>query len=215
MKVYPAIALIEYSDIPMGILCSDAMVKHSPISMIKTGTVSRGKFLILIGGSVASVEEAYEEGVNRGKSFLLDSLFLPDVHRQVYDALLGNRTGCIGDGIAVFETKTVATVIRSSDAAVKSADVDIIETRMADSLGGQAFTIFTGKVGDLESAIRIAQRSAEEFNALCSYSIIPKLHPEIAKQIDVSTRFSKIESLFIKDGEINNVIGKGDRNSDT
>ncbi|MFQ5584163.1 MAG: BMC domain-containing protein [Calditrichia bacterium] len=50
MKIYPAIALIEISNIAAGIKVGDAMLKKSPIALLKTGTVSRGKYLVLVGG---------------------------------------------------------------------------------------------------------------------------------------------------------------------
>ena len=87
MKKYPAIALIELSSIAKGILAVDAMLKCAPISLIKSGTVSKGKFLILIGGSVASVELAFKEGIKKGDSTVVDCVHLPDIHPQVHDAM--------------------------------------------------------------------------------------------------------------------------------
>ena len=39
------------------------MLKKAPITVIKSGTVHNGKYLVLIGGSVASVEESYTKGL--------------------------------------------------------------------------------------------------------------------------------------------------------
>ena len=215
MKKYPAIALIEFSSIAIGIKSSDSMVKRAPITMLKAGTVSKGRFLILIGGSVASVEEAYTEGLSIGEGSIVDSVILPNVHIQVHNAILGDRLLCRGDGIAVFETRSVASVIRCADAAIKGANVDIIEMRLADALGGKAFVLFTGKVEDLESAISIAKESVVHHNIWVDDTIIPRVDRGIAQQIDETTRFAKSKSLLIEDGEIENVIGKSDRDSDS
>ena len=58
MKKYPAIAIVELASIADGIYCTDALLKKAPIAMIKSGTVSHGRYLIVIGGSTASVEES-------------------------------------------------------------------------------------------------------------------------------------------------------------
>ena len=94
MDRYPEIALIEYSSIATGIYCGDAMVKRAPITVLKSGTVHQGKFLVLIGGSVAAVEESYEEGLAMGGDSVVDKVFLPFVHTQVHDAILGKRQPC-------------------------------------------------------------------------------------------------------------------------
>ncbi|MCB0292244.1 MAG: BMC domain-containing protein, partial [Calditrichaeota bacterium] len=89
MKPHPSIAFIELSNTAAGIYCADAMVKRSPIALLKSGTVSRGKYLVLIGGSVAAVDEAYREGLQVAGEDCLDAMILPDVHPQVYAAMLG------------------------------------------------------------------------------------------------------------------------------
>ena len=80
MKQQDALALIELDSIPAGILTADAMLKEAPIAVLKSGTVHNGKYLILIGGSVAAVGMAFAKGMSRGQDYLLDAVFLPDIH---------------------------------------------------------------------------------------------------------------------------------------
>ena len=62
----PALALVEFGSIAAGIHAADGMIKRAPIYLIKTGTVQPGKYLVLIGGEVADVEEALAEGRDLG-----------------------------------------------------------------------------------------------------------------------------------------------------
>jgi len=78
--IEPALALVEFSSIAAGILAADAMVKRAPIDTIKTGTVQPGKYLVLIGGMVADVEESVAAGREVGASAVVDYLLLPQVH---------------------------------------------------------------------------------------------------------------------------------------
>ncbi|RQW02218.1 BMC domain-containing protein, partial [candidate division KSB1 bacterium] len=121
MKKYPAIALIEFSSIAAGVMAGDAIIKKAPISMLKTGTVSRGKYLVLIGGSTASVEESFKEGLNVGASAVVDKVFLPDVHPQVLDAMMGERKKVIYESFGIIETTSIAATIEAADAAIKGA----------------------------------------------------------------------------------------------
>ena len=72
MKKYPSIALLEISGIATGIYCADAMIKCAPITVLKSGTVHNGKYLILIGGSLASVEEAFYKGLTSSGDEIID-----------------------------------------------------------------------------------------------------------------------------------------------
>jgi microcompartment protein CcmL/EutN len=51
-----ALALLEFESVAAGILASDLMVKRAPIALLRCGTIHPGRFLVLVGGSVASTE---------------------------------------------------------------------------------------------------------------------------------------------------------------
>ena len=190
MKKYPAIALIEFSSIASGVVASDAMIKKAPISMIKTGTVSRGKYLVLIAGSVASVNESFKEGLEVGKDIVVDKVFLPDVHPDVVKAILGTRTNVTKEAFGTIETASVAATIEAADAGIKGAMVNIVEIRLADALGGKAFVMFNGKVEDIEAAIEIGVNAVSNKSLWRNTSIISSIHNELAKEIDGTTRFA-------------------------
>ena len=193
MKKYPAIALIEFGSIAAGVTAGDAMIKKAPISLFKSGTVSRGKYLVLIGGSVASVEESFTEGLVVGKEFLVDKVLLPDVHPEVIAAILGNRTTVTKEAFGLLETASVAATIQAADAGIKGAEVLIVEIRLADALGGKAFVMFNGKVEDVEAAIEIGMSTIKNEALWRNKTVIPALHRELAKEIDGTTRFSAAE----------------------
>ena len=193
MKTYPAIALIEFSNISTGIEAGDAMIKKAPISMLKAGTVSRGNYLVLIGGSVASVEESFKEGLTVGAEGVIDKVLLPDVHQQVLQAIAGAKKRVQLEALGVIETASVAATIEASDAAIKGATINIVEIRLADSLGGKGFVIVNGKVEDVEAAVEIGVNAISNKALWRNSTIIPAIHTEMAKEIDGATRFSAAE----------------------
>ncbi len=201
MKTFPAIGLIEFSSIAQGVLCGDAMLKRAPIAMIKAGTVSRGKYLILIGGSVASVDEALAEGLEKGESSVLDHLFLPNVHERVFEAALGDRHVPSGDALGIMEVKTVASNLRGADAGIKEAAVDITEMRLADAIGGKAFTIFSGALEDVEAALLKARAVQPTENVWIHHALIPRLDDQMGQILSDSSRFAKSQLLSLEEGE--------------
>ena len=202
MKKYPSIALLELSSIAVGIFTADIMVKRAPITVLKSGTVHNGKFLILIGGSVASVEESFYTGIDSGFEKIIDQVQLPDVHQKVHDAILGYRQKCLSEAIGIIETSTVAAIIKSADAAVKGASIEILEIRIADDLGGKAFAIYNGEIEDVQSAIEISKENVTKKEFWIRDKIIPRISPEMAEQLDQTTVFKNVNLNFLPESEI-------------
>lgn len=188
--IEPALALIEFSSIAAGIQAADAMVKRAPIDVIKTGTVQPGKYLVLIGGQVADVEESLATGREVGGAAAVDFVYLPQVHPSVVEAIGGGRAPqAAADALGVIETTTVAAAIHAADAGVKGAEVQILEVRLADGLGGKGIVLYAGLVGDVEAAIEIGVGVLRQPHLLVRQVVIPQLHQEMWENIDRATRF--------------------------
>jgi len=202
MKNFTAIALLEFSTIGRGIKAGDAMLKKSPISMIKAGTVSGGRYIILIGGSTASVDEAYQEGLKIGGETVRDNVILPDVHPEVYSSISGGKIPIEMETLGIIETSNIASMIRCADAAVKGADVHIVEMRLADQLGGKSFILLNGVLEEVEAALDIGVSRIEGSGSLIDRTIIPRFDSEYARHTEASTRFAKSEHQKLVDGEL-------------
>jgi microcompartment protein CcmL/EutN len=193
--IEPALALIDFSSIAVGIESADAMVKRSQIDVIRAGTVQPGRYLVLIGGTVADVHESLDAGRRVGGESVLDHVFLPHVHPEVVDALGGGRVPEPRDAVGVVETTTVAAAIHAADAGIKGADVRLVEIRMADGLGGKGIVLYAGLVADVEAAVDIGCGVVRP-GLLVRQVVIPQLHPEMWDNIGDATRFgSRLEGL--------------------
>jgi microcompartment protein CcmL/EutN len=187
----PALALIEFNSIAIGIQAGDAMVKKAPIAIIKAGTVQPGKYLVLITGQVAEVDESLQAGMEWGGKSLIDTVFLPQVHPAVVQAIGGERVDGVGAALGVIETNDVAATIQAADAGVKGAEVTLREIRLADGLGGKAFCLFQGEVQNVEAAVEIGVGSLPDPTVLVSQIVIPQLHPEMEENLVVSSYFGE------------------------
>lgn len=183
MKIYPALAALEFDDIPVAIRATDAMLKKAPIAFFKSGTITQGRYLTLIGGTTASVQESAEEGVRAGGSHVIDRVVLPDVHAGVYDAIFGGRKAT-GGSIAILETGTVSATIRGAEAALKGTPVTLLEIRVADhGLAGKALSVFEGTLHDIEAAIALAVNAANASSTHVSSRVIPAPHEALTRQL--------------------------------
>jgi microcompartment protein CcmL/EutN len=196
--VGPALALLELESIAVGIEAGDAMVKKAPIEVLRAGTVHPGRYLVLVTGDVADVEEAFRAGVVVGEASIVDTVLLRNVHVQVVAALRGERRTGTGEALGVVETATVAAIIEAADAGVKGASVELLELRLADGLGGKGYLLFDGAVSDVEAAVAIAlDRITEPGRASGAVAVgrlpvarvIPQLHREMRAELEAAPRF--------------------------
>ncbi|MEE8568205.1 MAG: BMC domain-containing protein [Anaerolineales bacterium] len=187
--IEPALALVEFGSIAAGIQAADAMVKRAPIDVIRTGTVQPGKYLVLIGGMVADVEESLAAGREVGATAVVDYILLPQVHPDVVEAVGGGRVPDVTDSLGVIETTTVAASIHAADAGIKGAEVRLVEVRLADGLGGKGIVLFSGLVADVEAAIEIGVGVLERPELLVRQVVIPQLHSEMWDNLVEATRF--------------------------
>ncbi len=188
--VAPALGLLEFDSIAVGIEAADAMAKRAPIEVLLAGTVHPGKYLVLVGGAVADVEESMDAGREVGRVSLVDAVLLPNVHPAVSAAIAGVRQRGTGEALGVIETPTVASIIQAADAGVKGASVRLLELRLADGLGGKGYLLFDGAVSDVEAAIEIgcARVGAPE---RAQRRVIPQLHPEMRENLEAAARFGE------------------------
>ena len=192
----PAIALLEFDSIAVGIEAGDAMAKRAPIDVLRSGTIHPGKYLVLVGGAVGDVEEAFLAGREVGGPCLLDTVFLPNVHAQVVAALRGERLAGTGEALGVIETETVASVICAADAGVKGAKVRLLDLRLGDGIGGKGYLLFDGVVSEVEAAVAIACERVTDVAAGALpgtrapiWRVIAQLHGEMRHELEADPRF--------------------------
>jgi bacterial microcompartment shell protein len=185
----PSLGLLELDSIAAGIEAGDAMAKRAPIDVIRAGTVHPGKYLVLVGGAVADVEEALGAGREVGAAAVRGLVFLPHVHPDVVAALRGARAAPAGEALGVIETSTVAATIEAADAGVKGARVRILELRLADDLGGKGYLLFDGPVAEVEAAVEIGTGRIAGSPGLV-HRVIARLHGEMAENLAADARFA-------------------------
>jgi microcompartment protein CcmL/EutN len=190
-----ALALVEFGSIAAGMHAGDAMAKKVPIARLVAGTVHPGKYLVLISGAVADVEESLRAGRDAGASHVVDFVFLPQVHPSVVNAIAasampGGEGGRAphGPSLGIIETSTVAAAIHAADAGVKGAEVALLELRLADGLHGKGLVLYTGEVPDVEAAVEIGTRAIDS-SLVVNQIVIPQLHGEMGANIVARTRF--------------------------
>src|SRR6266849_2497706 len=145
------IGFIETSSIAKGIEATDAMMKMADVELLMTTIIPRGKYLIMIGGQVADVDASLKAGLSTAGAAVLDHFIIQNVHPELPPAIRGRVKVDRIEAVGIIETKEVASAIYAGDAAVKSANIQLIEAR--NQPGGKGLVVLTGEVGAVRTAV--------------------------------------------------------------
>jgi len=178
-----AIGIVELSSIAAGYAVTDAMLKAGDVEVLVARTICSGKYLSIIGGSVSDTKAALDAGVLRAEGTLIDSCLLTNIHPLVFPAITGSNTPSSLDALGIIESFSVAALLEAADTAVKAADVDLIEIRLAMALGGKAFCTLTGDVASVEAAVRAGSERVAAKGLLVNRTVIPRPRPELLNEI--------------------------------
>ena len=147
-----ALACIELSSIARGMVVLDAIAKRAPVKIRHRGRYSGGKYLIVIEGDVASVEESFSAAMDVSQPVLLDSMMLATAHEDLIHALDGKMAAATGEAVLLFELTTVASILRSLDSTLKLIETKVVDLHCAMGIGGKGFFAVEAPLHDVEFA---------------------------------------------------------------
>ncbi|MCP4724967.1 MAG: BMC domain-containing protein [bacterium] len=178
-----AIGIIELSSISKGYFACDAMLKAAEVELILARSICPGKYMAMVRGDVDAVYSSVSAGTEAGDEAIVDTFVIPNVHESVFPAI--NAVNEIGkvEALGIIETFSVASLIESADAAVKTAKVKLIEIRLAMAIGGKAFCTLTGEVAAVRSAVDAGAMIASKKGLLVNKVVIPSPHPDAVREI--------------------------------
>jgi len=87
------------------------------------------------------------------------------------------------EALGILEAFNVATLIEGADAAVKAAEVHLLEIRIAMALGGKAFCVVTGGVSAVRAAVDAGKALIGERGLLTNWAVIPAPDPDLVKEV--------------------------------
>ncbi len=167
-----AIGLVEYKTVSSGMTATDILVKTAEVNILQAGTVCPGKFYALIEGEVSAVQAAIEAAKEAIPDKLIDDFVLGNPDQAIFKAIWGTNTVDKPNALGILETYSIAQAIVAADVAVKSAEVFLVELRLARGMCGKSYFLITGEVAAVNMAIEKAKKSAGEYGMYLDSSVI-------------------------------------------
>lgn len=173
---------VELTSIARGYLVADAMVKRAPVMVLDSRAYCPGKFLIVVSGDVASVEEAVDVAEELSGSSLFGRILIPNLSPQVIGAI--NREVELADGderletVGIVEAFSAVAIVDGADAAVKAADVVLQSVNLLEGLGGKAYLITAGLLTDVNAAVEAARARIPD-DMFVEAQVIPQITRDV------------------------------------
>lgn len=178
-----SIALLELSSIASGFQAADAMLKAADVELLVSRTICSGKYIVLVAGDVAGARASLDAGESAVSGMMVDSCLIPNLHPDIFPAISGTAAADSLDALGVIESFSVAALIEGADAAVKAADVHLLEIRLAMALGGKSFVTLTGNVAAVQAAIDAGSAAVASKGMLVNRVVIPAPRRELARDL--------------------------------
>ena len=178
-----SMGLIELSSIAAGFQVGDAMLKAAHVELLLARSICSGKYMVMVRGDVAAVQSSVQTGCQAGDFSVIDSFVIPNLHESVFPAVTGVHKAEDLDALGIIESFSVASLIEAADAAVKTANVTLIEIRLAMALGGKAFVTLTGSVAAVRSAVDAGAAVIAAKGLLTNKVVIPQPREELLNEM--------------------------------
>ncbi len=178
-----AIGLIESTSIAKGVEIADTMVKTADVEILVAKSICPGKYIVLVGGDVAAVNQSIQAGLEVEPQVVVDHFIIPNVHSSILPAISGGVEVSKLQAIGVFETYSVAATIEATDLAVKAASVIPVKMHLAFGIGGKSYVVLSGDVADIETAVAVGADLAASKGLLTSKVVIPRPHEQLVRTI--------------------------------
>jgi microcompartment protein CcmL/EutN len=186
--------MLAACDVPAGLAALDALAKEAPVEVIAAGTIQSGEYLIAFAGEVEPVEMSLDRALAAVGGALVDVVMLAHAEERILPAFVDGvvRWPAPGDTLGVVQTASPPTLLRAVDAALKGAEVDLVELRLGDGLAGKAVATLWGPTHDVEAAIALASAAIARGRAEGSTTrVIPNADAAVGRALRAGTRFFK------------------------
>ena len=174
-----AIGFIELNSIAKGVETADCVLKTAEVNAIFSKAGCPGKYYLLFTGEVAEVRSSWKAGIDMAGDHVVDSCVIPNIHPQVVTAINMTALPETYQAIGVMEFYSVTASVYGADAAVKAADVDLVDVRLGTGIGGKSYVILTGEVAAVRSAVDAGIHTPNAEGMVISSVVIPNPHPEL------------------------------------
>ena len=163
------------------LICSNLLI--SLLRHIIPKQVRIAAYIVIISGELSAIKASVDACKTKYGEQLIDSFVLGNVHDDIFPAIYATVSVENPGALGVIETYSGASAIVAADTAAKTADVTLVELRIARGMCGKSYLFLTGEVAAVNAAIENANAAAGDKGMFLDSSIIPNPDPKLWEKI--------------------------------
>ncbi len=167
-----AIGMAEYQTVSAGVEAADIMIKTADVDVIEAQVVCPGKYIIVITGELSAVKASVDAAKAKSGEKMIDDFVLGNPDESMIPAIYGANEITSRSALGTLETFSCAAMLVAADTAAKTADVKLIEIRLARGMCGKSYMLITGEVAAVTAALERAKESAGDKGMFLDSSVI-------------------------------------------
>ena len=172
---------MELATIARGIVVLDQMAKRAETTIVARRTLSPGRYLIILSGEVAEIEEAMDAACAAAEEDLVDQVIIRDPHDDLRRGLAVQLETELGESLAIVEASAVSSTLLAVDRSLKDAGVQLMELRLGAGLSGKGVFTLTGPLHLVEAARDVVTSLIPD--KLIRLELIAQPHPDLPKHL--------------------------------
>ena len=177
-----AMACLELATIARGIVVLDAMAKRAETDIVASRTVSPGRFLIVLSGRVAEIEEAMDAALEVAAEDRVDDVIIRDPARGLADALASRLETGFDESLLIVETAAISSALKVADRTLKETEARMLELRLGAGLSGKGVFTLTGALHMMEAARAVVESNLVA-TQLVRVELIAQPHPDLPEHL--------------------------------
>ena len=178
-----AIGMVEMTTVSSGFAAADEMAKAADVEIIQAEVTCPGKFVILISGEISAVRASVDVAETKYAEKVIDTFVLGNPHESIFPAIYGTVQPDRLDSLGVLETYDVAALIVAADDAAKTANVELLELRLAKGMCGKSYMTLTGTVSAVTASIDSAKVKAGDKGMFLDSTVIARPADALVRHI--------------------------------
>lgn len=178
-----AIGMVEMTTVSSGFAAADEMAKAADVEIMQAEVTCPGKFVVLISGEISAVRASVDRAEMKYAEKVIDTFVLGNPHESIFPAIYGTVQPEKLDSLGVLETYDVAALIVAADDAAKTADVELLELRLAKGMCGKSYMTLTGSVSAVTASIESAKAKAGDKGMFLDSTVIARPADALVRHI--------------------------------
>jgi microcompartment protein CcmL/EutN len=173
--------MLECDTTATGLAAADMVLKTADCPLFKGTTVCPGKYLLVFGGQIAAVREAYSQVEKTFAGHLYDGFVLGNAAPGLLQALANGSVPekSPGHALGILETFSASAAVYGADAALKAANIQVMEIRLAQGMAGKGMVYLCGPVAAVQAALAAASEVVKQNGGICTSGCLAAPHPSL------------------------------------